>query len=136
MKSNWLLGQFGNQYARTVSAYVDHVRAGIGLPSVWDDLQDQLYLSNETFADQSRQKLSNKLLNDHEIPRLQRQASAAPLATFVAMPNRNEAIAEAYATGKYSQKEIAQVFGIHYATVSRIVKHTVKSFEIEQDEHI
>ena len=103
---------------------------------MWDDLQDQFYLSNETFADQSRQTLSNRLLNDHEIPRLQRRARAAPLATFVVMPNRNEAITEAYATGKYSQKEIAQVFGIHYATVSRIVKPAAGLFEAKQDERM
>lgn len=108
----------------------------VGLPSVWDDLQGQLYLGDETFADQSRQTLSNRLLNDHEIPRLQRQASAAPLATFVAMPNRNEAIAKAYATGRYSQKEIAQVFGVHNATVSRIVKPAVKLPEEKKDERM
>ena len=105
----------------------------VGLPSVWDDLQDQLYPGDEIFADQSRQTLLNRLINDQEIPRLQRQANAALLATFVAMLNRNEAIAKAYAMGRYSQKEIAQVFGIHYATVSRIVKPAVRVFEIKQD---
>ena len=99
---------------------------------MWDDLQDQLYPGDETFADQSRQVLSSKPLNDHEIPRLQRQARAAPLATFVAMPNSNEAIAKAYATGRYSQKEIALVFGIHYATVSRIAKPAVKLLQIKK----
>ena len=103
---------------------------------MWDDLQGQLYLGDETFADQSRQTLSNRLLNDHEIPRLQRQAHAAPLATFVAMANRHEAIAKAYATGRYSQKEIALVFGIHYATVSRIVKPAVKLPEEKKDERM
>ena len=136
LKTDWLPGQFGNQYAGAVSAYVDHVRAGIGLPSVWDDLQDQLYPGDETFADQSRQVLSSKPLNDHEIPRLQRLASAAPLATFLAMPNRNEVIAKAYATGRYSQKEIALVFGIYYATVSRIVKPAVKLHEVQKDERM
>ena len=38
------------------------------------------------------------------------------------MPERNTAIVKAYATGRYSQKQIAQAFDIHYATVSRIVK--------------
>ena len=103
---------------------------------MWDDLQDQLYLGDETFADQSCQVLSSKLLKDHEIPRLQRQATAAPLATFVAMPNRNEATAKAYATGRYSQKEIALVFGIHYSTVSRIVKPAVKLPEEKKDERM
>jgi transposase len=41
------------------------------------------------------------------------------------MPDRNSAITEAYATGRYSQKEIAQAFNLHYATVSRIVKPKV-----------
>ena len=102
------------------------------MPSVWDNLQDQLYLGDETFADQSRQALSRKLLNNRNITRLQRQTRAAPLATFLAMPTRNEAIAKTYATGRFNQKEIAQVFGIHYATVSRIVKPAVKLFQIKK----
>ena len=44
LHTDWLLGQFGNQYAQAVSAYVDHVWAGVGLPSVWDNLQNPLYL--------------------------------------------------------------------------------------------
>lgn len=99
LHTEWLLGQFDNQYAQAVSAYVDHVRASVGLPSVWDALQDQLYLGDETFVEQSRQTLSNRLLNDHEIPRLQRRARAALLATFVAMPNRNKAIAKSLRYG-------------------------------------
>lgn len=108
-----------------MTAYIDHVRAGVGLPSVWDALQDQVYLGDETFADKSRQALSNRLLNDSEIPRLHRRARAAPLSVFAVMPDRNSAITKAYATGRYSQKEIAQAFNLHYATVSRIVKSKV-----------
>ena len=35
------------------------------------------------------------------------------------MPQRNPAIEQAYATGGYSMKQIAQAFGVHYAIVSR-----------------
>ena len=38
------------------------------------------------------------------------------------MPQRNPAIEQAYATGRYSMKQIAQAFGVHYATVSRVLK--------------
>ena len=62
------------------------------------------------------------VLNDAEIPRLQRRARVPPLKVFAAMPDRNSAISKAYASGRYSQKEMAQVFGIHYATVGRIIK--------------
>ena len=80
------------------------------------------FLSNDEFADKSRHALSNRLLNNSEIPRLQRRTRAAPLSVFAAIPDRNDAIAKAYAAGKYSQKKIAQAFDIHYATVSRSVK--------------
>ena len=60
------------------------------------------------------------------IPRLQRRASAPPLARFAAMPARNPDIVQAYATGCYSMKEIAQAFDIHYATVSRALKKAWK----------
>ena len=46
----------------------------MGLLSVWNALQDQLYLGDAEFADKSRHTLSNRLLNDSEIPRLQRRA--------------------------------------------------------------
>ena len=124
LHTEWLLSQFGGQSATAVAAYIDHVRAGVDLPSVWDALQDQLYLGDDEFADKSRQVLSDRLLNDSEIPRLQRRARAAPLPVFAAMPDRNRAIVKAYATGKYSQKEIASAFDLHYASVSRIVKAT------------
>jgi putative transposase len=132
LHTEWLLSQFSNQYVKAVAAYIDHVRAGVGLPTVWDALQDQLYLGDEAFADKARQSMSNRLLGDTEIPRLQRRGRAAPLEVFAAMPDRNIAIAEAYATGRYSQKEIAVAFDIHYATVSRIVKTKVLSTTHEQ----
>jgi hypothetical protein len=44
-----------------------------------------------------------------------------PLAHFVAIPQRNSAIAHAQATGCYSLQQIAQASDLHYATISRIV---------------
>jgi putative transposase len=97
------------------------VRAGVGLPSVWESLQDQLYLGDAAFADALRQS-KRTLTNPNEIPRIQRRARAQPLAYFVALPVRNQAIAQAHATGCYSLKEIADAFGLHYATISRVVR--------------
>jgi hypothetical protein len=105
-----------------VAAYVDHVRAGVDLPSVWGRLQDQLYLGDAEFAELLGEKIGSRLSADAEIPRLQRRASAPPLAWFAAMPMRDLAIKKAYATGCYSMKEIAHAFDVHYATVSRMVK--------------
>ena len=40
------------------------------------------------------------------------------------MPERDTTIVQAFATGCYTMKEIAQAFEIHYATVGEIVKMT------------
>ena len=67
-----------------LAAYVDHVRAGVDLPSVWEQLQGQLYLGNSEFAEVLGEKIGTRLSADAEIPRLQRRASAPPLVRFVA----------------------------------------------------
>ena len=40
----WLMSQFGHNPRAAVAVYIDHVRAGVDLPSVWEKLQSQLYL--------------------------------------------------------------------------------------------
>jgi putative transposase len=55
LQTHWLLSQFGGTPAAVTTAYINHARAGIGLPSVWESLQDQLYLGNATFANALRQ---------------------------------------------------------------------------------
>jgi putative transposase len=124
LQTQWLLAQFGSHPAAATAAYIDHVRAGVGLPSVWESLQDQLYLGDAAFADALRQSALSPT-NPTEIPRIQRRAHAQPLAYFVALPERNQAIAQAHATGCYSLKAIADAFGLHYATISRVVKAAV-----------
>jgi putative transposase len=120
------MSQFGNNPKAAVAAYVDHVRAGVGLPSVWEQLQGQLYLGDAEFAEALGEKIGTRLSADAEIPRLQRRASAPPLVRFAAIPERNPAIVQAYATGCYSMKEIAEAFDIPYATVSRVLKKGVE----------
>ena len=121
LQTAWLRSQFGSQPVTATAAYIDHVRAGIGLPSIWDDLKSQLYLGGDDFAQSLQQQAQGKAA-DTEIPRAQRRAAAPPLAYFVKLTERNSAMAQAYATGCYSLKEIGQAFSLHYATVSRVVR--------------
>lgn len=124
LQVRWLLSQFGQHPQAAAAAYIDHVRAGVGLPSVWEQLKGQLYLGDATFVEVMGKKIAARLSADAEIPRLQRRAAAPPLASFVTMPQRDSAIVQAYATGRYSMKQIAQAFDVHYATVSRVLKKT------------
>ena len=92
-----------------------------GLPSVWAHLKSQLCLGDDDFAKALQQHTQGQT-GQTEIPKAQRRATAPPLAHFATLPERNSAMAQAYATGCYSLKEIAQTFGLNYATVSRAVR--------------
>lgn len=121
LQRDWLLGQFARSPARAVARYVEFVRDGVGLPSIWDDLRGQVFLGDEDFV---RRHLDGESAGDlAEIPRAQRRPLAKPLAAYAATGgDRGAAMAAAYASGDYSMKAIAAHFGVHYATVSRAVK--------------
>ena len=110
--------------------YVEHVREGIGRPSVWQNLSGQVYLGDEKFvnkmsamADQSPQgaRAGRSRL---EIPHAQRRPMPLPLQSYIEQypNNRNAAIQAAFATGNYTMAQLAGHFELHYTSVSRIVK--------------
>ena len=122
LHTDWILGQFATRRSRAVEKYVDFVRAGVGLPSIWDSLRNQIYLGGEEFV-QRLQRKAPKAADLGEIPRMQRRPRARPLGAYAkaASEDRDRAIAMAYASGDYTMKQIAEHFGVHYSTVSRSV---------------
>ncbi len=127
LQTDWILGQFGAERQLAIARYMDFVRAGIGLPGVWEKVRGQVYLGSDAFVERMSAESGKDLIG--EIPRAQRRPLARPLADFFAQSaNRGTAMAEAFATGRYTLKEIADVFGVHYATVSRAVtRHAAES---------
>jgi len=64
------------------------------------------------------------------IPQAQRRAPARSLAQIAAhSAGRNAAIEQAYASGAYTYREIAEYFGVHLATVGRIVRQSMQQGE-------
>jgi putative transposase len=125
LESDWILGQFAAEREQAVRRYVDFVRAGVGLPSLWENLKHQIYLGGETFlnAVQSHLPAGRDL---REVPRRQRRPMARPLEAYRQEYPSDQAMAKAYLSGDYSMKEIADFFDVHYATVSRAVKRFEK----------
>ena len=64
LETDWLLACFGANRKRAVTKYVDFVRAGIGLPPVWDNLKYQVYLGSDDFIDSIQSKFSGLKNND------------------------------------------------------------------------
>jgi putative transposase len=133
LHTDWLLAQFevgGLDKAKAQAAYRNHVRAGMGLPSIWQALQgavkSAVILGDERFAAKVMAQARPSQLQDPEIPRLHRRAAAPPIEHFVKLAHktqdRNAAIEAAWQTRRFSQREIGEAFGLHYASVSRLVR--------------
>ena len=109
------------QRGHAIKRYVDFVRAGVGLPSLWDQLRGQVFLGGDAFL-KRMQKLSDRAAIG-EIPRVQRRPLARPLNHYRdKWADAKKGMVAAYATGDYTMQQIAGCFGVHYATVSRAVK--------------
>lgn len=121
LETDWLLGLFGQQRQRATARYIDYVRAGIGLPSIWNNLQKQIFLGGETFINRHITAIDEKASLD-DIPALQKTELAKPISFYKEQYQDNSrAIKEVFLTGAYTLKEIGDHFGKHYSTISRIV---------------
>jgi putative transposase len=127
-----LLIEFSSHRAAARRKYADHVRAGVGLPSVWDALSGQIYLGDEKFVARMQSRLiastDDLAASDAlDIPLAQRRRPRKPLAWFEAQhSDRNAAMVAAYASGAYKQVELARHFGLHSTTVSRLISQAEK----------
>ena len=121
---DFILGHFGKQRKRAVTQYIEFVRAGKGLDSVWDDKFHPVILGDETFVESIYKQYVDEVASDvKEISRLERRSKNKPLDSYFAEGvDRASSIAAAYGSGNYSQREIADYCGIHYSTVSRSLR--------------
>ena len=123
-----LLSQFGLDRGEACEHYRRFVLDGVGR-GIWEGLRQQIYLGDEAFVErmQNKAKIEGDALT---VPQAQRRPPAPPLADIAAShTDRNAAIVAAYATGAYSYREIAEHFGVHLATVGRIVRQVMQQCE-------
>ena len=121
LQVGFLLSQFAAQPARAIARYVAFVHEGARLPSVWSQLQGQVYLGSEVFV-KKMQDLVDKKPTLTEIPRAQRRILKRALSDYADAHARDEAVALAYLSGHHTMAAIAEHFAMHYTTVSRLVK--------------
>ncbi|MFO0700713.1 MAG: transposase [Nitrospira sp.] len=120
---DWILSQFGRGRHQAVGHYQRFVREGLSRPSIWEGLRAQVLLGDDDFVEQLQ-----GYLKDHEeiaeIPRNQRYVSRPPLKQLLnrtlSKVKRDTVIRQAVHQHGYSQREVADWLGLHYATVSRI----------------
>lgn len=119
----WVLSAFGERSSEAQFAYRRFVSEGRGQPGPWEELGHQVFLGDEAFIDDMRERIEHLNRPLAEVPRAQRAGRARPISDYEAEADRrDEAIARAYASGGYSMLEIGMHFGLHYSRISRIVK--------------
>jgi putative transposase len=121
LDADWLLSQFGKQRRPARGKYHEFIMQGKGLSSPLKDTRHQLILGDDAFIEQFREaKNVNRL---REFSKAQKRTLVMTLAEYKKQyATRNEAMANAYYSGAYTMREIAEYFEIHYMTVSRAVK--------------
>ncbi|WP_238527270.1 transposase [Methylomonas methanica] len=126
LQAAWLLRQFGSNRAQAMERYQDFVRAGVGLPPVWEGLRNQIFLGDKPFVEKLQRQINAESQDLKEIPKAQRRALGRPLSDYVeTIPDTKQGITQAYESGDYTMQQIADAFGVHYSTVSRAVKKRV-----------
>jgi len=124
----WVWGQLGEKVGVAQRGYGAFVRDGIGQQSIWGTVKGQSILGNGDFVERLIPHVRGQE-EVKEIPKSQRYVGRPPLKEIFKDTQgkkrmRNITIAEAVERWGYSQREIADHLGLHYSTVSRLLKKT------------
>jgi len=122
LAADWLLATFGQRKSVAIERYMEFIARGKSQSSPWESLRNQIYLGSEVFVEKMQSQIDgDKELG--EVPSAQHRPHPKRLDEYEAFSSgRNSAMAMAYQGGGYTLKEIGDYFGLHYSTVSGILK--------------
>lgn len=126
---DWLLAQFSSSRKDARTLYREFVAEGLTDKATkpWERVVGQLLLGGERFVSEIQELIDEKK-DIKEIPKLHRFSGRPALSEifmvreFQNKSERNRRILQAYLQKGYTLKEIGDFLGIHYSTVSRIIK--------------
>ena len=127
LETDWVLGQFAKTRAVARRRYAAFVAEGAGLAAPWAAVRGQALLGSDAFVEKMRPLLEGAR-DLKEIPRTQRLLNRPSLARMFTKAVRSEkvlrdgAIRKAYLDDGYTMAAIARHAGVHYSTVSKVIK--------------
>ena len=131
LTTDWILRQFGMVRNVAEEEYGMFVRAGISGASLWRDVKAQSILGTEDFAE-GLIDYTKGYEDAPEIPKSQRYLSRPSLERLFSgkalqdMQKRGEMIEEAVEKYGYTQREVAAHLGMHFTSISRIMREKRK----------
>ena len=125
LSTEWILSQFGFDKFTAEREYVAFVNNFDNAVSPFEKIRGQLILGGERFVESLVG--SDQYRDLPEVPRNQRFLNRPSLEYLFASASdrvsRNKAIYTAHIKHGYSQQEIAKHSGMHYSTISKIIKN-------------
>jgi len=124
---DWVLGQLSSKRRKAEKEYRQFVYEGIKKQSLWSEVKGQTILGDDTFVDSLVDYLTRHK-DVAEIPKRQRYVSRPTLDQIFQEDilrdkrKRDKKIGEAVDTYGYRQSEIARHTGMHYSTISNILR--------------
>ncbi len=124
---DWILEQFGTDRVQARKEYRLFVKAGLDSESPWNDLRKDrnALLGDDPFLEKLFPLLKDKSAFK-KIPRIQRFADRPALEEILqgteGRAQRDAAILKACHVYGYTQAHVAAATGLHYSTVSKIIR--------------
>ncbi len=119
---DWQLSCFGRSKKQAMVQYREFVADGRGQVSPLKELRNQIYLGDDAFVE-SLQAMVAEDKDLSEVPSVQKRRLAKPIRKYIETAgSRDEGIYLAYRSGGYTMKAISDDLGLHYSTVSKIIK--------------
>jgi plasmid maintenance system antidote protein VapI len=120
-----ILSHFGQRRGIAQEKYREYVREGIGVTSIWENLEAQSLLGLEGFAEALREHVTGKE-TIQEILKGQRFLGRPTLKQLFdesksSKVRRDRLIGVAIKEHGYSQMEVARHLKLHYSTISRLI---------------
>jgi len=122
--TEWILSQFGEEKEKAFRLYQDFVLSGVKAASPLKAVKGQLFLGQGNFIDKIKHLIQGKE-KLKEIPKKQRYVTRPPLNEILKYKDKkskNQAMHEACLQYGYTLREIAEYIGVHYTTVSKVIK--------------
>ncbi|AGA33068.1 regulatory protein LacI [Thioalkalivibrio nitratireducens DSM 14787] len=122
LDTGWLAEHFGDGPQAARDAFVAFVEQGLAVADLTGARRAPAVLGSPAFLAAVRNGFSSTP-DFREVPRIHRKALTPSWEEYERIPDRRRAMAEAYLSGGYTMREIAERFGVHYSTVSRAIRN-------------
>ncbi len=122
----WILGQFGMERREAELHLARFMREGIGQLDIWNDVRRQTILGSDKFLSQVTSYVKG-CEDVRELTKAQRYIAQPTLDEIFHNKighklDRNRKIRDSVIRWGYSQREVGDYLGLHYSTISRLVK--------------